>query len=118
MWVYTVVLGCVTLMTVKECPRRVFPHSRGPAITLGVMTTMKSSASPRSWDLFRVRDDGTEEAVSEHPDFESGWQAGTAAVHEDRENAYSLYRGGRRVARFCHHRLTSLVGSDWTELLG
>ena len=74
-------------------------------------------ARARRYVLSLVRDDGTEEPVSEHPSFGEGWKAGTAAVHADRENAYSLYRNGRRVARFCHHRLTSLVGSDWTELL-
>jgi hypothetical protein len=38
-----------------------------------------------------VRPDGTEGPVSEHPDFASGWQAGTRAVTvEDQENAYYL----------------------------
>jgi hypothetical protein len=55
--------------------------------------------------LRRVHTDGTGEIVSEHPTLGDGWQAGTHAVHVDREHAYSLNVGDRRVARFCHHRL-------------
>lgn len=58
------------------------------------------------YSLHRVYPDGTEEPVSEHPDFASGWQAGTHVVTvEDTENAYSLYAVERRVARFGHSRL-------------
>jgi len=64
---------------------------------------------PRALDgvyvLRCVRPDGGETAVSEHPDFGSGWCAGTAAVHADSENAYALYVGSHRVARFAHARL-------------
>ena len=67
--------------------------------------------------LVRVHADGTEEQVSKHPDFGSGWQAGTHAVHENRQDAYSLYRGGRRVARFCHHRIAvSPKSFEWSVL--
>jgi hypothetical protein len=56
--------------------------------------------------LYRVNPDESMEPVSVHPSFEEGWQAGTRAVTvEDRENAYSLYAGTRRVARFGHNRL-------------
>jgi hypothetical protein len=49
---------------------------------------------------------GQEEPVSEHPDFASGWQAGTRAVTvEDKENAYTLYERGRCVAKFGRTRL-------------
>lgn len=54
--------------------------------------------------LYRVHPDATEEPVSEHPDFAEGWEAGTAAVHADRDHAYALYRGRTRVARFGHAR--------------
>ena len=66
-----------------------------------------TSLAPRApYVLYRVRPNGTEELVSEHPDFKSGWQAGTHVVTvEDTENAYSLYSGERRVARFGHARL-------------
>lgn len=50
--------------------------------------------------LYRVQSDGTTEPVSTHPDFPSGWSAGTSAVHNDRDHAYLLYRGRTRVARF------------------
>ena len=55
--------------------------------------------------LVRVNPNGTERQASKHPDFGSGWSAGQRAVHEDREHAYTLYRGGRRVAKFAHARL-------------
>ena len=55
--------------------------------------------------LYRVHPDGTEEPVSEHPDFADGWSAGTAAVHADRDRAYALYRGRTRVAKFGHARV-------------
>ncbi len=59
--------------------------------------------------LYRVHPDGTTEPVSEHPDFGEGWEAGTAAVHADRDHAYALYRGRTRVARFGHARSTPRV---------
>ncbi|MEJ7871876.1 MAG: hypothetical protein WKF67_06425 [Rubrobacteraceae bacterium] len=82
------------------------------------MSSRKSLAQPaRDHVLVRVHADGREEPVSEHPDFGSGWQAGTHAVHTDRENAYSLYRGGRRVARFCFNRIAVRHQSfDWSVL--
>ena len=55
--------------------------------------------------LRRVHQDGTEEAVSGHPTFAEGWSAGQRAVHEDRENAYTLYRNKNRIARFGFNRL-------------
>jgi hypothetical protein len=37
----------------------------------------EKSLAPRApYVLYRVRPYGTEELVSEHPDFESGWKAG------------------------------------------
>lgn len=59
--------------------------------------------------LVEVRADGTEEVVSKHPTFSEGWSAGQEAVHADRTGAFSLYRRfpDRRVARFCHHRITA-----------
>jgi hypothetical protein len=62
--------------------------------------------------LRRVHRDGTEEPVSGHPDFGSGWSAGQEAVHQDRAGAYSLYRGDRRVARFAHARLQPRRSAD------
>lgn len=65
--------------------------------------------------LRRVHADGTEVPAGEYPTFEAGWSAGTRAVTvEDREHAYALYRGGRRVARFGFGRLT--VGFDAERL--
>lgn len=60
--------------------------------------------------LRRVYPDGSQEAVSDHPTFGAGWSAGQRAVHEDRENAYALYRGQtngeeRRLAGFGSSRL-------------
>jgi len=76
---------------------------------------MEKGTSP--YVLVRVDQEGTEEPVSEHPTFEDGWQAGTSAVHRERQDAYSLYRGGRRVARFCHHRIAvSSKSFDWSVL--
>jgi len=49
--------------------------------------------------------DGREEPVSDHPSFGDGWSAGQRAVYEDRKNAYALYRGAHRVARFGPGRL-------------
>lgn len=76
----------------------------------------EKSLAPRAcYVLYRVHPDGTEELVSEHPDFVSGWQAGTRAVTvEDEENAYSLYEGfpRRRVAKFGHSRLMLQVDAE------
>ena len=55
--------------------------------------------------LLRVHLDGIQETVSEHPTFGDGWRAGQHAVHEDREHAYALYRGNRRLAGFGSARL-------------
>ena len=56
--------------------------------------------------LRRARSDGTEEPIDKYPTFEAGWRAGTHAVTvEDREHAYALYHGDRRVARFGFRRL-------------
>ncbi len=55
--------------------------------------------------LRRVHPDGAEAPVSEHPTFEDGWSAGQRAVHENRDHAYALYRGGRRLAGFGSGRL-------------
>ncbi len=61
--------------------------------------------------LVRVDADGNEEPVSEYPTFSEGWSAGQEAVHADREGAYSLYRGNRRVARFCPSRIANTMAN-------
>ncbi len=71
------------------------------------MDTRRIAQPPARYTLRRVNQDGTEQQVSEHPDFGDGWSAGQHAVHADGEAAFSLYSGERRVARFCHHRLAS-----------
>ncbi len=55
--------------------------------------------------LRRVHQDGTEVAVSVHPTFAEGWGAGQRAMHDNRENAYALYRNRSRIARFGFNRL-------------
>ncbi len=55
--------------------------------------------------LSRVYADGSQEPVSDHTTFGDGWSAGQSAGHEDPENAYALYRGDRRIARFGSARL-------------
>jgi hypothetical protein len=77
----------------------------------------QSSASCAAYALFRVKQDGSKEQVSEHPSFEEGWSAGTLAVAEDGESAFSLYASGRRVARFGHSRLQPRRSSfEWLAL--
>ena len=77
----------------------------------------KSSAAAHPFTLRRVHQDSTEEQVGTFPSFEQGWSAGQHAVHADRENAYSLYRGGRRVARFGFNRIAiSSKSFDWSVL--
>ena len=70
------------------------------------MDTRRIAQVPAPYTLKRVLQDGTQEQISEHPDFGEGWSAGQHAVHADREAAFALYRGERRIARFCFHRLT------------
>jgi len=67
--------------------------------------------------LRRVHADGGEEPVSEHPTFGDGWSAGQSAVHEDHENAYALYRGQRRLARFGYSRLMQSAGTQHLPVL-
>jgi hypothetical protein len=78
--------------------------------------------APRApYVLYRVHLDGMVEPVSEHPDFRSGWQAGTHVVTvEDKDGAYSLYDRERRVARFDHSRLMRQVGVEQlsSDLMG
>ena len=78
----------------------------------------KSLARPaRDHVLVRVHADGTEEPVSEHQSFEEGWSAGQEAVHEHREAAFALHRGGRRIARFGFNRIALRAQSfDWSVL--
>ncbi len=64
--------------------------------------------------LVRVYESGNEELVGTFASFEAGWSQGQHMVHTEPESAFSLYRGKRRIARFCHHRLTS---NDATALL-
>ena len=76
---------------------------------------MQKSTSP--YVLFRVDQEGIEEPVGTFRSFEQGWSAGQHAVHTDRDGAYSLYRGSRRVARFCHHRIAvSPKSFEWSVL--
>jgi hypothetical protein len=66
--------------------------------------TQRSLAQSR-YVLYRVLHDGTQELVSEHPDFASGWDAGQRMTHDDTHNAYSLYYRDQRIAKFAHSRL-------------
>ncbi len=59
--------------------------------------------------LRRVYADGSEEPVGDYAAFGDGWSAGQRAVHEDRKNAYALYRGDRRLAGFGSSRLLPRV---------
>ena len=67
--------------------------------------------------LRRVHADGSEQQVSDHASFEEGWAAGQHAVHDDREGAFALYRGGRRVARFGFNRIAPRASAMAWELL-
>ena len=66
--------------------RRVVQHSR-TRTTERALTVAKTSVP---YLLCRVHLDGHEEPVSEHPDFGSGWSAGTHTVTViDKQGAYS-----------------------------
>lgn len=84
------------------------------------MDTERIAPRALPFTLYRVNPDESMELVSEHPDFGSGWSAGTRAVTvEDTENAYSLYRGQLRVARFAHNRLRPRFSAERaSEMLG
>ena len=62
--------------------------------------------------LRRVHPGGSETLVSQHPTFGEGWSAGQRAVHEDCENAYTLYRGDSRLAGFGSGRLLPRVDAE------
>ena len=68
--------------------------------------------------LRRIYADGSEEPVSDHATFGDGCSAGQCAVHQDREAAYALYRGERRLARFGSARLMQGAGAHLPVLLG
>lgn len=77
----------------------------------------ESSASLRPYALVRAYPDGREEPVSEHPSFEEGWAEGQAAVHRERQHAFALYRGARRVARFGFNRIAVRSTTlDWSVI--
>lgn len=61
--------------------------------------------------LRRVYADGGEEPASDHATFGDGWSAGQHAVHENRGNAYALYRGDRCLARFGSGRFMQHAGT-------
>jgi hypothetical protein len=69
------------------------------------------------YELYRIGRDGTREAslVSTHKSLGPGLTAGQAAVHADVENAYALYQGERRLARFGFSRLQA---KDLTTFAG
>jgi len=67
--------------------------------------------------LRRVYDDGGEEHVNDHATFGDGWSEGQRAVHEDRENAYALYRGNRRLALFGSGRLIQGASAGHLSML-
>jgi hypothetical protein len=62
--------------------------------------------------LYLIRRDGTREPVSTHKSLSEGFSAGQAAVHADVENAYALYQGDRRLARFGFSRLQAKLAKD------
>jgi hypothetical protein len=77
------------------------------------------SLAPRAlpFTLYRVNPGESRDLVSEHPDFGSGWRAGTHAVTvEDKANAYNLYAGTRLVAKFGHARLMPRFGAEHLSL--
>jgi hypothetical protein len=55
--------------------------------------------------LYRIGRDGSRAPVSTHKSLSEGFSAGQAGVHADAENAYALYKGERRLARFGFSRL-------------
>jgi hypothetical protein len=59
------------------------------------------------YTLYRICRDGTREAepASTHKTLAEGFSVGQGAVHADAENAYALYCGERRLARFGFSRL-------------
>ena len=67
--------------------------------------------------LRRVHPDGTTEPVSEHADFTNGWEAGTAAVHADRDQAYRLTADGQTVAKFGYARLSPRLSAASLDAL-
>jgi len=67
--------------------------------------------------LRRFYADGSEEPVTEHATFGDGWDAGQHAVHENSENAYALYRGQRRLARFGSARLARHAGIGYVPAM-
>ena len=75
------------------------------------MDTMRIAPRALPFTLYRVNADESMNLVSEHPDFGDGWSAGQRAVHADRENAYALCQGSRRVARFGYARVTLRVSA-------
>jgi hypothetical protein len=79
----------------------------GPQTTKGGTVDTKRIA-PRAlpFTLYRVNPNESMDLVSEHPDFGDGWSAGQRAVHADRDNAYALYAGSHRMARFGYSRVT------------
>ncbi len=84
------------------------------------MDTKRIAPSALPFTLYRVNSDESMELVSEHPDFGSGWSAGTHAVTmEDKDHAYSLYARNRLVAKFAHARLMPRFNAERaSEMLG
>jgi hypothetical protein len=66
--------------------------------------TRIAHAPAPDYALRRVHADGSEESAGAFPTFGEGWAAGQQAVHADRD-AFALYRGERRIARFGFNRI-------------
>jgi hypothetical protein len=93
------------LVVKQKRPRRVREHPRRPDTKARFVPMITLPYALRV-----IHADGSPEPVSEYATFAAGWSAGQRAVHEDRENAWALYRGDRRLARFGSGRLTQGAG--------
>jgi hypothetical protein len=58
------------------------------------------------------------EQVGTFASFGEGWAEGQHRTHIEPEAAFSLYRGGRRIARFGHNRLASNDATANLDVVG
>ena len=102
----------------KEWPRRC-SNTPEPGPQKGLETVDTTRVHHETYTLYRVYRDGTEEPVegTETDDRITGIESGFRLSRTELDHGFSLYRGERRVHKFCHDRLALRLKPGSVEML-